>query len=60
MPNLGAMPKIPVLSQMHGPQWAPEGKPELPLMHLRGLPSPGSVGKKGQGDGLPGADDVAF
>ena len=37
-----------------------EGNVELPLKHLRGLPSRGSVGKKGQGDGLPGADDVDF
>ena len=54
------MPAIPVLSQMHCPQWAPGGNLGLPLMHLRGFPSPVSVGKKGQGDGLPGAGDVDF
>ena len=37
-----------------------EGNLELPLMHLRGLPSPGSVGKKAPGEELPVAGDVDF
>ena len=54
------MPVIPELSQMLARSGLFGGNLGLPLMHLRGFPSPVSVGKKGQGDGLPGAGDVDF
>ena len=62
-PGPGAMPRPsnPLSSRRCSPAVGTgEGNLELPLMHLRGLPSPGSVGKKAPGEELPVAGDVDF